>query len=70
MALASGDLDQYWAIVAEKLNDISEEDERIFLAKLILLLGNALGDLPSLRQLVAQAAADLESEPRQRVVGG
>ena len=70
MALAAVDLDQYWAIIAEALTEISEEDERLFLAKLALLLGNALGDLPSLRQFVAQASADLGRESRPGVAGG
>ncbi len=59
MTLAIDDLESYWASLATAVDAAGPDREKLFLAKLALLLGHEIGDPARLAALVAAALADL-----------
>lgn len=53
-------LEALWERLAEAITAAGPEREALFLAKLALLLGRELGDLPRAEALIAAALRDLE----------
>ena len=59
MTLAIDDLEAYWDSLATAVDAAGPEREKLFLAKLAVLLGDEIGDLARLAALVATALQDL-----------
>ncbi|MDI3308374.1 MAG: hypothetical protein QJR07_14880 [Acetobacteraceae bacterium] len=53
-------LERLWESLAEAITAAGPERESLFLAKLALLLGREVGDLPRIESLIATALRDLE----------
>ena len=53
-------LEDYWEVLAEGVDRAGPAKTELFLAKLALLLGRELGDLPTCRSAVETALQDLE----------
>jgi hypothetical protein len=59
--LAFEDLEQVYERIAEALDDIGAERERLFLAKLALTLSHQLGDLDRIEAAIEIAKRDLDT---------
>lgn len=59
MTLAIDDLEAYWDSLATAVDAAGPERDKLFLAKLAVLLGDEIGDLARLAALVATALQDL-----------
>lgn len=53
-------LEKLWEALAEAITAAGPERESLFLAKLALLLGREVGDMPRIERLIATALRDLE----------
>jgi hypothetical protein len=53
------DLEALWVELAEAIDRAGPEREKLFLAKLALLMGNAIGDAEIVRDLIEAALKDL-----------
>ncbi len=53
-------LEALWERLAEAVTTAGPEREALFLAKLALLLGREIGDMPRIEALIATALRDLE----------
>ncbi|MBL6454830.1 hypothetical protein JMJ55_05810 [Belnapia sp. T6] len=60
MSMEEAALETLWEELAEAVTAAGPERERLFLAKLALLLGREVGDLDRVRAAVAVALRDLE----------
>lgn len=59
MTLAIDDLEAYWDSLATAVDAAGPERDKLFLAKLAVLLGDEIGDLARLAALVSTALQDL-----------
>ena len=57
--MAAEDLEALWARLAEEIAAAGPERAPLFLAKLALLMGNAIGDAETVRRLIDAAREDL-----------
>jgi hypothetical protein len=53
------DLEQVFETLAQAIDDVGAEQERLFLAKLALALSHKLGDLDQIAEAIAIARRDL-----------
>lgn len=57
--MATEDLEALWARLAEEIGAAGPERAPLFLAKLALLMGNAIGDAETVHRLIDTAREDL-----------
>lgn len=53
------DLERLWSELGQAITAVGPEREALFLAKLVLLLGNELGSYDRIASLIASAQQDL-----------
>jgi hypothetical protein len=57
--LTKDEVERLWRTLSEATDTVGEVHQAVFLAKLVLLLANALGDYQRVLQLVRTAEQDL-----------
>jgi hypothetical protein len=55
-------LEEVYELLAEALDAVPEGEESVFLAKLALALGDRIGDVTAIREAIAVARGDQETE--------
>jgi len=61
--LSVDDLEQVYDSLAEAIDNVGPEKEALFLAKLVLILANDLGDRARILADIEMAGRDIEDEP-------
>lgn len=62
-ALDVAELEESYRLLAETVDRVGSDQESLFLAKLVLMLANQLGDIEFVRGAIEQAARDLRGLP-------
>jgi len=58
--MSPAELEQAYELLAQALDRVPEDKERLFLSKLALVLADACGDLEALRRAIDTAAGNLD----------
>jgi hypothetical protein len=56
------DLEKAYELIAEGIDEVGEEKQALFLAKLVLLLAHRTNDIEVIREAIASALADYNTQ--------